>query len=135
MKAKKVLLLIFSVALIILELLPFGVILRFANPEGEPWKQTFSYFSLTPFGYANFGPFITALLSCVLLLLTIIGLFRCSKKINSLIMYISATASFCSCLPFLIGADAVTVPGIFITAILVVIFLICLLNNKNIKTN
>lgn len=47
-----------------LEILPYGAVLNFFNPEGEPWRQTYSYFSMVPFGYANFGPLLTALLTC-----------------------------------------------------------------------
>lgn len=67
MKMKKLLLVSFPIIAFVLELLPYGVVLNFANPEGEPWRRTYSYFSLTPFGYANFGPFITAILTCALL--------------------------------------------------------------------
>ena len=61
MKIKKSLFVVLPLATLILELLPNGVVLNFANPEGEPWRRTYSYFSLTPFGYANVGPFITDL--------------------------------------------------------------------------
>ncbi len=36
MKMKKVALLILSIATLIFELLPYGVVLNFANPDGEP---------------------------------------------------------------------------------------------------
>ena len=57
MKIKKSLFVVLPLVALILELLPNGVVLNFANPDGEPWRRTYSYFSLTPFGYANFGPF------------------------------------------------------------------------------
>ena len=63
------------IAILVLEVLPYGAVLHFANPEGEPFRETFSYFDLTPYGYANFGPFITAILMCVLLILSVIKLF------------------------------------------------------------
>lgn len=44
----------------VLELLPYGAVCNFANPDGKPWRRTYSYFDLTPFGYANFAPFLTA---------------------------------------------------------------------------
>ena len=49
MKMKKLLLVSFPIIAFVLELLPYGVVLNFANPEGEPWRRTYSYFSLTPF--------------------------------------------------------------------------------------
>ena len=66
---------------VILELLPFGAVLNFGQPDGEPIRQTYSYFSLTPFGYANFGPLITAVLSCALLVLSIMAVIRPGKRL------------------------------------------------------
>ena len=40
MKLKRLLLSVLPLATLILELLPSGVVLRFANPEGEPWVRT-----------------------------------------------------------------------------------------------
>ena len=37
MKIKKSLFVVLPLATLILELLPNGVVLNFANPEGEPW--------------------------------------------------------------------------------------------------
>ena len=50
---------------LILEILPYGAVCNFANPEGEAWRRTYSYFDLTPFGYANFAPLLTAFLTCL----------------------------------------------------------------------
>ena len=68
---RKVVLLLLSVVIILLEILPFGAVLNFATDSGETIRETFSYFSLVPFGYANFGPFLTSLLSSALLLLVL----------------------------------------------------------------
>ncbi len=72
MKNKKALLLVLPVLTIILEALPSGAVLNFANPEGEPIRKTFSYFSMTPFGYANFAPFITAIITCAIFVLLLV---------------------------------------------------------------
>lgn len=50
-----------AVVAVVLEALPYGAVLNFANPEGEPLRELYSYFDMTPFGYANFGPMLTAL--------------------------------------------------------------------------
>ena len=63
---KKMIMLCIITATLILEILPYGAVCNFANTDGGPWRQTFSYFSLVPFGYANFAPFIVALLTCAL---------------------------------------------------------------------
>ncbi|MBQ8558938.1 MAG: hypothetical protein IJ439_03015 [Tyzzerella sp.] len=93
MKIKKFLLAGLSLSAFILELLPVGVVLNFANPEGEPWRRTYSYFSLTPVGYANFGPFITAVLTCDLLVQVAIYLFKPCKGLNTAIMNVSGFAT------------------------------------------
>ena len=67
---KKIILLCILIAALVLEALPNGVVIYFANPEGDPFRETYSYFSLTPYGYANIFPLITAVMTCVLLLFT-----------------------------------------------------------------
>lgn len=79
MKKLKISRLVILIVTIILEALPFGAVLKFAEPDKEPIYQTFSYFRFEPWGYANFGPLIAAVSSCVLLALVVISL---SKKIG-----------------------------------------------------
>ena len=52
---KKVCLVVLPALTIVLELLPLGAVCIFATSPTERLKETFSYFSLTPFGYANFA--------------------------------------------------------------------------------
>ena len=63
-----------------LEISPWSAVLNFGHPgeQGgvEYIRQTFSSFSLTPVGYANFAPMLTGLLTIVLLVLAIIGIRR-----------------------------------------------------------
>ena len=66
---KRSLYLLLPVITLILEILPYGAVLHFGNPEGEPWRKTFSYFDPTPFGYANFAPLLTAVITCVVFVL------------------------------------------------------------------
>lgn len=93
-------LLALSVLLIVLELLPCGAKLRFADPEGDPIIHTYAYFSLTPYGYANFGPFWTAILSCVLLAVEAVALVTKSKQLFAPITFLSAAVFFFSLFPF-----------------------------------
>ena len=88
MKRKKILFSLFILATFILELIPNGAVLNFANPEGDSWRRTYSYFSMTPFGYANFGPLFTAILTCVLIILVCVSWFKFSKRLNRIIMII-----------------------------------------------
>ena len=118
MKIKKSLFVVLPLVALILELLPNGVVLNFANPEGEPWRRTYSYFSMMPFGYANFGPLITAILTCVLLVLVVIYLFKSRKGLNTAILNVAGFATATSLLPLMFGFDYITVIGVIITALL-----------------
>ena len=69
---KRLLYILLPIVTLILEILPYGAVCNFANPEGEPFRKTFSYFDLTPFGYANFAPLITAVITCIVFLLIVI---------------------------------------------------------------
>ena len=89
------------IAILVLEVLPYGAVLHFANPEGEPFRETFSYFDLTPYGYANFGPFITAILTCVILVLSVISLFV--DKGKNAIKIIFLVALITSLMPLLVN--------------------------------
>lgn len=73
---KRVRYLIFPLITLLLELLPYGAVCVFAPSPTERIRETFSYFDLTPFGYANFFPFITAMLTCVIFLLLAVYCFR-----------------------------------------------------------
>ena len=64
--------LIFPIITLVLEILPYGAVCIFATSPIEKVKETFSYFDMIPFGYANFAPFITAMLTCVIFLLLIV---------------------------------------------------------------
>ena len=118
MKIKKSLFVVLPLATLVLELLPNGVVLNFANPEGEPWRRTYSYFSLTPFGYANVGPFITAILTCILLVLVAVYLFKPRNGLNTAILNVSGFATAASLMPLMFGFDYISVIGVIITLLL-----------------
>ena len=71
---QKVCLAVLPALTIVLELLPLGAVCIFATSPTERVKETFSYFSLTPFGYANFAPLITATLTVAIFLLSLLSL-------------------------------------------------------------
>jgi len=130
MKIKKILLVVFAVAIIFLEFLPNGVVLRFANPEGEPWVRTYCHFDLTPFGYANFGPLIAAVLTCVLLLLSVIYLIKPRKGLNTAIMNVSGFAAVAAFAPVMFGLEYLTVIGIVVGLLLAATFGACFIKEK-----
>ncbi len=130
MKLKNILLSVLTLGTLALELLPNSVVLRFANPEGEPWVHTYNYFSLTPFGYANFGPLITAILTCFLLVLAVIYLFKQSKGLNSAITIVSGIATATSLMPLMFGIEYITAIGVIITLLLAGTFGCCFIKEK-----
>ena len=130
MKIKKILLSVFCLTVFILELLPYGVVLNFANPEGKPWRRTYSYFSLTSFGYANFGPLITAILTCILLVLVVVYLFKSHKGLNIAIMNVSGFATATSLLPWMFGFSYITVICVIVSVLLAATFGMCFIKIK-----
>ena len=38
--------LVILIVILVLEILPYGAVLHFGNPEGEPFRETFSYFDV-----------------------------------------------------------------------------------------
>ena len=59
--------LLLPIITLILEILPYGAVCNFAPSPTERIRKTFSYFDLIPFGYANFAPFLTAIITCAIL--------------------------------------------------------------------
>ena len=124
MKRIKILLFVLSAISLVLELLPNGVVLLFGNPEGEPWRQTYSYFSLVPYGYANFGPLIAGILTIILVVLTGIGLFRLTNGLQKGIRILSLLATVASISPALLGMT-ITPVGVAATVFLAGVFALC----------
>ena len=127
---KRIALLVLPLTALTLELLPSGVVLRFANPEGEPWVRTYCHFDLTPFGYANFGPLIAAVLTCMLLLLVVIYLIKPRKGLNTAIMNVSGFAAVAAFAPVMFGVEYLTVIGIVVGLLLAATFGACFIKEK-----
>ena len=108
------------IVILVLELLPYGAVLHFGNPEGEPLRETFSYFDMTPYGYANFGPFITAILTCVLLVISIINLLVDNDKIKTTIKIVSLIALVASLAPLIVNSYSV-IGGVISFLLLVIV--------------
>ena len=126
---KKLIMLCTTLIALVLEILPYGAVCNFANPEGEPWRRTYSYFDLTPFGYANFAPFIVALLTCVLIILIVVSLVS-KKKMKTLILAVSAIATVLSLAPLLYGISFFSIVGAFITVTLALTTVIAFIKEK-----
>lgn len=116
---KRFLYLILPVLTVLLESLPYGVVLNFATPEGEPLKKTYSYFSLTPYGYASFSPFFTAVITSAVALIL---LFYCINGKRALLIIARNTlflGSIISICPLFLGIDFFSPIGGLITFLLV----------------
>lgn len=122
MKKKNILYLILPLITLILEILPYGAVLNFANPEGEPWRETYSYFSLTPFGYANFAPFITAVITCIIIILLTVYIFTEKHRLMVFAKRLVCVCCVCSLIPLIMGLSSFSVTGLFITISLIAQF-------------
>lgn len=114
---RKLIMLFTTLTALVLEILPYGAVCSFANPEGEPWRYTYSYFDLTPFGYANFAPFIVAILTCALMIIIIVSIII-KKSMRTPILAVSAIATALSLAPLLFGIRFFSITGAFITVAL-----------------
>lgn len=111
---KRFLYLILPIITLILEILPYGAVCNFANPEGDSWRKTFSYFDLTPFGYANFAPLLTAILTCAILVMLLIYLFTGKQGIASATKVMVGIGVLLSLCPLLFGISFFSVVGALI---------------------
>ena len=134
---KRLLYLILPIITLILEILPYGAICNFANPEGEPWRKTFSYFDLTPFGYANFAPFLTAIITCLIFVL--LTIYCIKGNINTAIkakniLYIAIVLSLG---PLMFGITYFPLVGGLISLSLIAEFLLIqfIIKNSNKDSN
>lgn len=116
---------------VVMEGLPYGAVCNFAAGPGETIRKTFSYFSLTPFGYANFGPLVTAALTvlvAVLILLTLILRGNFGKAALTLCV----VAVITSLSPLTFGVGYYSWVGLGITVLLAVVAVLLLVVNARI---
>lgn len=116
---KKFYVLILPIITLIPEILPYGAVLNFANPEGAYLRKTFSYFDLTPFGYANFTPFITAVLTCVVIILLVVYCATDKAGLAAAARGILLAACAVSLGPLMLGVSSFSAVGALITALLI----------------
>lgn len=93
---------------LLLEILPYGVVLNFARPDQEPFRRYYSYFSLTPFGYANFAPLPTGILTGIACLLLLLRLVQGggSARLRSAAFGLSVAAAVLSLVPLVMFGTA-----------------------------
>ena len=120
---KKMITLALLFSALVLEILPYGAVCNFGNPEGEPWRVTYSYFSMIPYGYGDFGPLITAILTCIMLIIIVISILI-KKDWSKPITIISAIATLTSLAPLMFGISNFSIVGTMISACILATFVI-----------
>ena len=123
----------------VLELTPYGAVLNFARMAEDgaigTFRTTFSYFSLTPFGYANFFPLLTGILTVPLLALALVQLLRPRQKLGNALFILDVLAAAMSVMSFVVfGLDYVSGVGAGITACLVLAAVCLALANRDGKS-
>ena len=123
---KRFLVLLLPLITLVLEILPYGAVLNFMRPaaiEGDApgqFRELYSYCDLTPFGYANFAPLITAVITSIILLLLIVYCLTNKQRlaiISKNILYVCAVFSLG---PLVFGIRFFSVVGALITVTLIV---------------
>lgn len=116
---KRLLYLILPIVTLILEIIPYGAVCNFARPANDGsighFRELYSYFDLMPFGYANFAPLITAILSCFVLLLVVIYCITGRKRVLSLVKNTLSICVVVSLCPLLFGLRFFSIVGTLIT--------------------
>lgn len=115
MKKKPFFAFLAALVALVLECLPWGAVLRFAQPEGDPVRKTYSYFSLTPYGYANFFPLLTAILTTLLAVYLLISFFSQKEKTANTCFYLAFVGAILSLLPLLRGIQNFSIVGLGIS--------------------
>lgn len=125
------------IAALVLEALPFGAALMFViNPETTEIKmEYYSYFDFTPFGYANFAPLVTAILTVILTALCVALIFikRQPKELRAAQFGGTLAAAVISVCPIFYGIQYVTLTGVFITVALAASAVFCAISNAVVK--
>ena len=116
---KRLLYLLLPVITLILEILPYGAVCNFANPEGVSWRRTFSYFYIKPFGYANIAPLLTAMVTCLILGFLAVYLFTNKHRMFMVVRSLLWIGVVLSLWPLLYGIRFFSLVGAMITVSLV----------------
>lgn len=120
---KRVLCLVLPILTLILEIVPYGAVCIFARPANDDttacFRKLYSYFDLLPFGYANFAPFITAILTCIIILIIILYCVTGKKKIAVVARNILSATSAISLGPLVFGISYFSFVGTLITVSLI----------------
>ena len=95
---------VFTLVLVVLEAMPTGAVMYFASESGRV-RSTFSYFDPITYGYACFGPFLTACLTIMLAAVLLLLFFYKKRILYRSAAVLSVSAVCTSLLPILYGLE------------------------------
>ena len=131
MKKMKIMLIISALVSLCLEIFGKGAVCKFATPE-ETIIETYSYFSLVPYGYANFAPFITAVLTILIFVFAVLLFTSAAKKITGILKAVSIISVITSFIPLVMfGMEYYNAVSFFISLLMIIqLVVIILLKSK-----
>ena len=117
---KRLPVLVLPIIALLLEMIPYGAVLRFGRPTEVGsighFRETYSYFALTPFGYANFAPLLTAAATCVICALLVTYSITGKRNLAAVAKTLAVISTVISLGPLALGAAYYSVIGALITA-------------------
>ena len=121
---KRLLYLILPIITLILEILPYGAVCNFMRPSADGtsighFRELYSYFDLMPFGYANFAPLFTGIITCIILLLLVIYCITGKTRLAIIAKNILYVCVVFSLGPVVLGFHFLSVVGVLITLCLI----------------
>ena len=126
-------------AALIMEILPSGVAMNFATPDGEqPIVRMYPYFSDLPYGYAIFSPLVIGVLTCVCIILCAASFLRGVKLTltHGLPRPVAVICTVCVVLSFLqlvMRTNSFTPVGAVITALLLAAAVCSYMSRENLE--
>ena len=116
--------LLLPIITLVLEIVPYGAVCIFATSPTKTIRETFAYFDLVPFGYANFAPFITAIITCIISLLLVIYCFTGKEQLVRMVKNILCVGIIVSFGPLFFGIAFFSIVGFLISLSLIGEFLL-----------
>ena len=107
-------------AALVLEILPVGAVLIFAPAPGERVTESFSFFSLTPFGYANFFPLLAGVSTAASALILAVGLIRRRRRSTPAFVFSVIAAVFAALPAVVFGTEYMNAASWAIFALLLI---------------
>lgn len=126
-----------QVMALVFEMFPDALMLPFASGPNQWVTKTFSYFSLTPFGYAEFSPILTGVLTIIIIVLSAINLIQARKALKlQNADFICAIIAFVFSILHLLkyGAAYMSFPSYAISALILISAVVQAVANRRIES-